>query len=250
MIRNHKKYLLLLLCFCLLWLAFGCASVTPYRAHPEFEMRTENIKTSGLLSPDIKIYEFTAGGVRELRDDWCTRGKENVQGALLECLREKPLVVKPVTVDKDLEQEMEEIYALYRAVSASINTHTYGEFKFPEKTKNFDYSIGSVEKILQRSEADALIFVNGFDEISTAGRKALKVVGFIAGIAAAAAGVGGAVPIPRSGITVISVALVDPSGNILWYNIKGSEGGYDLRKPESATELVREILSEYPGARK
>jgi hypothetical protein len=229
--------------------AFGCAPLTK-TVHPEFETRTKDIKTAGLLSPDIKIYEFTAGGMRELRDDWCAKGKENVQRAMIECLGQKPLEVNPITIDKEMEEEMQDIYALYRAVSTSIILHTRGENKFPEKQRNFDYSIGSVENILKKYGGDALIFVTGFDEISSAGRQALKAVGIIASVAAAAAGVYGTVIIPRSGITIVSVALVDPSGTILWYNIKGSEGGHDLRDPQSATKLIREIFSDYPGANK
>lgn len=64
-----------------LWLLLttvGCAT-TPKTVHPEFETRTRDIKTAGLISPDIKIFELTAGGVRELKDDWCQKGKENVQ---------------------------------------------------------------------------------------------------------------------------------------------------------------------------
>jgi hypothetical protein len=244
MSMDKKKYFLLLSCFCLLCTAFGCAAVAPYRAHPEFELRTKNIKTSGLLSPDIRIYEFTAGGVRELRDDWCAMGKENVQGALIQCFREKPLEIKPIMVDKEIEEEMRDIYALYRAVSTSINIYTYGDFKFPEKMKNFDYSIGPIDKILQKHGTDALIFVYGFDEISTGGRKALQAAGIIAGALT------GVVVLPRSGITVVNAAIVDPSGTILWYNAKGSQGGYDLRNPESATNFIRSILSDYPGMRK
>jgi hypothetical protein len=248
MIRSHKKFTLFLLSFCLLWGVFGCASVpppiTPYRAHPEFEMRTKNIKTLGLLSPDIKIYEFTAGGMRELRDDWCAVGKENVQRALIGCFREKPFEIKPIVVDKEMEEEMEDIYALYRAVVRSINFYTYGQFKFPQKMKNFDYSVGPIDKVLQKHGADGLIFVYGFDEISTGARKALQTTAVIVGAIA------GVYVVPRSGITVVNVALVDPSGAILWYNVKGSEGVYDLRNRESATKFVRSVISDYPGMAK
>lgn len=114
--------------------------------------------------------------------------------------------------------------------------------------KKFEYSIGPIQNILNKYGVNGLILVTGFDEISSAGRQTLKAVGIIAGLALAASGVGGAIIIPRSGITLVSVALVDSSGDILWYNIKSSEGGYDLRKPESATDLLRTILADYPGA--
>jgi hypothetical protein len=249
--RLIKSFVILFALY-LLSLVVGCAT-TPKTIHPEFETRSRDIKTAGLISPDIKIYELTAGGLRELKDDWCAKGKENVQKAMIECLREKPLEIRPITMDREMEEEMEEIYALYRAVSSSIIMHTVniqGGNIFPEKVKTFDYSIGSMEKILKKYGGDGLIFVTGFDEISSAGRQTLKAVGIIAGIALAASGVGGAMIIPRSGVTLVSVALVDSSGVILWYNIKGSEGGYDLRNPESATKLVRDILADYPGGAK
>jgi len=246
---SPKKSFVFLSGLCLLFMAFSCAPITK-TVHPQFEMRTKEIKVTGLLSPDIRIYELTAGGMRELKDDWCAKGKENVERALVECLKEQPLEIKTISIDKETEEEIQDIYALYRAVNNSIILHTQGDNKFPEKMKNFDYSIGPVEKILRQYGVDSIIFVNGIDEISSAGRQTLKAVGILASVAAAAAGMGGAVIIPRSGITIMSVALVDPSGTILWYNIKGSEGGYDLRNPESATKLVRELLSNYPGGKK
>ena len=141
-----KRSLILLLGLSLLFIAVGCAPVT-YRAHPEFEMRAKDIKTAGLLSPDIKIYELTAGGVRELKDEWCAKGKENVQNAVIGCLQEKPLDIKPITVETEMEEERADIYALYRAVSNSIILHTRGDNKFPEKIKNSLAQAGGTFKL-------------------------------------------------------------------------------------------------------
>jgi hypothetical protein len=236
---NFKKLSLVIFALCLLPTVFGCAPVT-YRAHPELEMLSKNIKTLGFTSPDIKIYEFTAGGIRELRDDWCLKGRQNVQWAFMDCLNDKSLKMKPILKDKASEEEMEDIYALYRAVSASIFLHTYGDFKFPEKQKNFDYSIGSIENILKKHEVDTLIIISGYDEIATSGRKALTVAGMVAGA------VTGVMIVPRAGITALTVALIDPSGAILWHNAKASQGGHDLRNAESANALVKDILSSFP----
>lgn len=236
---RQKKSLGFLALLCLLFIAFGCAAKT-YRAHPELEIRSKAIKNPGVISPDVKIFELTAGGIRELRDDWRKKGEENVLSAVTESLREKEIEIKTLTVDEDIQEEMEDIEALYRAVSISIILHTYGPFVFPEKKKNFDYSIGSIERILEKFGSDALIFTYGFDEISTKGRKALKVASIVAGAFT------GVVIMPRSGITVVSVALVDASGTIFWYSIKGSEGGYDLRKHKSTSKLVKDILSGFP----
>jgi len=240
-----KKPLLFALQCCILS-GYGCGTADyyvikePYRIHPEFYKRALRIKTPGLIAPDVKICELTAGGVREIRDDWSAAGKQNVVDALAECLDEQACAVKTCVVGKEIEEELEDIHALYRAVSRSIQIHTYGPYPFPEKQKNFIYSVGSIENLLHRLEADALIFVYGYDEISTVGRKALTVLGVAIGA------VTGVMVVPGSGITAVSVGLVDPSGAILWYNIKAGAGAYDLRKPESAKALLKDILSDLP----
>jgi hypothetical protein len=230
----------------LLLTALGCASLPAhrYRAHPEFETRSKQIHTAGILSPDIKIYELTAGGIRELRDDWCKIGKETVEQAAGECFRERWVQVKIIPIEKETEEELEDIVALYRAVSTSIISHTYGEYLFPEKVKRFEYSIGPIDSLLKRWNSDALVFIIGSDEISTSGRKALTAAAMVLGALA------GVVMLPGGGITVVSIAVVDPSGNILWYNVKGSQGGYDLRNPESTRELLKAIVSDFPGLQK
>lgn len=118
---------------------FGCAAPA-YRTHQELEMRAKNIKTAGLAPPVTKIYELTAGGVRELKDDWSAHGKQNVTRTIIESFKGKPMEIKMLTIDKDIEEEIEDVRALYEAVSTSILQHTYGETSlFPEKQKNFDY---------------------------------------------------------------------------------------------------------------
>lgn len=229
---------------CLLFAISGCAHPT-YRAHPEFELRAKNINTAHLAPPDVKIYELTAGGLKELRDDWCRKGVENIQKALKEAFKEKQRELKIIPIDKDLEAEWEEILALYKAVNASILWHTYNEKSlFPEKRKYFDYSLGPIDKILRKYHADALIIVWGTDEISTGGRKALAVAGIAVGIFT------GIPAVPRSGVTAVSIALVDSTGTIIWYSVRGSQGGYDLRDYESCAQLVKDILSDFPNLQK
>jgi len=239
MINDKRKALSVLVSFSLFLFLFGCAT-TGYRAHPELEMRSKDVKTAALLSPDIKVYEFTAGGVRELKDDWCSQGRHNVQEATIECLHDKLANLKPTPVSEEVKEELEEVYALYRAVSTSIKLHVYGPYGFPEKKKTFDYSVGPIKRILDDLEADVLIFIYGSDEISTSGRKALQAGGIAIGLLT------GVMVVPRGGITEMSVGVVDASGSVLWYNAKASQGGYDLRNRESAIKLLTDILSDFP----
>jgi hypothetical protein len=223
---------------------FSYAADTSHRSHPEIEARARNIKSIGLVSPDIKIYELTSGGTRELRDEWSAVGKENILNTLAKSLKEKGVETKVLGVDKDLNEELEDVQALYRAVAASIRFHTYGDYVFPEKQKNFDYSVGPIENVLAAYGVDALIFVYGRDEISTGGRRALMAAGIIAGALT------GVMAVPRGGVTVMSITLMDRAGSILWFNIKGSGAGYDLRDSENTSQFVVDMLSGLPGFEK
>jgi hypothetical protein len=239
----------------LIVLISGC--IPDYRIHPEFEMRSKNIKTFGLITPDIKIYKLTTGGVRELVDDWSDKGKENVLNVFVRLSRGRGIDVRPIKIEQDIEEEeVEDIKSLYMAVSKSILLHTYNipsidepfynwqEYHgFPDKIKNFVYSIGPVEKITQKYGVDALIFIYGIDEIPTEGRKALTAAGVLLTFAT------GVNVMPRPAITALSVAVVDPSGTILWYCAKTSETGTDLRESLGTEMLIDNILSDFPWSR-
>jgi hypothetical protein len=211
------------------------------RIHPEFGQRFRSRGVAALLPPDVKVFELSAGGVSELRDDWCEAGRKNVVDALKKSCRAKGIDVRDAALGKDIEEELEEIQALYEAISVSIGLHVYGQFVFPDKVRNFDYSLGPIDTILQRLGADYLMFVFALDEVTTAGRKALSVAASVIGAMA------GVYIVPQGGLTMVSVALVDASGAILWFNVKGGRGNYDLRDCDSAASIVSAVLGELPG---
>jgi len=215
---QKKRALLFLFCFSIFLAAFGCAQKT-YRMHPQFDLTGKNYNTLGLMLCDVNAYEITGLGVVELKKEWCTIGKKNLVNALIDGLRKKNYRIKPLAKDKELEEEITKIKAVYGAVSKSIQLHTYGPQLFPEKMKNFVYSLGSVERILKNSGTDSLMFVRGLDHVLKGQEEAF-----------------------------ISVAFVDSSGTILWYCEGGIRGEGGLRDPESASKLVKNVLASFPGA--
>jgi len=225
-------------------LGTGCVSMPetyrayqrPYRSHPEAAARSRAIRAPLVIPPDIKIYALSAGGVEELRDDWSAAGRDNVLKALRERLRGQRVELRTPALDKETLDALEEIHALFRAVSLTIFRYTYSTYAFHTKLENFDYSVGSIDRILQKYGADGLILVYGFDQISTDGRRALQTLGAILPFVSG----------PSAGTTGLSVALVDRSGTILWYMIDASEGRYDLRDPESASGFVARVLTDFP----
>lgn len=241
MAMHYKKSLICLSMFLLVFLSFGCAPQKAYRINPEFESHARNVTTPQLIPPDIKIYELSAGGVTELIDEWSAKGVENVTKSIIDELSNKEVEIKMVPLDEELKSELKEVQGLYMAVHNSIIMHTYDQYNLlPDKKMNFDYSIGPIDKILQRFNADSLIFAYGYDQISTGGRKALMVLGVLLG---AATGVYAA---PSSGVTAVSVALVDSSGKILWYNVNANAGSFDLRDEKSCRDLIKGLLSDFP----
>ncbi len=225
---------------CVIFMLFsiiGCAP-SSYRVHPEIDTSMRNIKTIGIIPADIRVYELSAGDVEDLRDDWSDQGRENVMKATLAGLKNHNIQARSLAIRKGYESEMEDIQALYWAVSDSILYYTYSERGIPEKRKNFVYSVGPMKKFLDAHGVDAVLLVNGYDEISTGGRKALRALSMVTGIITGVT--------KRAGMTGMSAALVDKSGLVLWYNINVQEGGYDLRDADSAKGIVKLVLRDFP----
>lgn len=215
------------------------AEQEPFRAPPDFLQRMQKVKTIGILKPEVKVFEITSGGVKELRPEWCDEACGIVKSGITAEFRRFGFELKAIDPGKDSEGEVREMLALHEAVVAGILRHAYdGPGLFPAKKTNFDYTVGSIDNIVGPT-ADALLVVSGIDEISTSGRKAMQTLGILAGAAV------GIVTSPNMGKTFLFVSLVDRSGDLLWFNVQGGAGGYNLREPESVSKLVAKSLAGF-----
>lgn len=225
----------------------GCAPKN-FRTNPELAAKSQGIKTVAFAPPDIKIYEISAGGVPELRDEWSEQGRDNVAKAIISRFNGSPLEVRPYRPDDDTAREYREILALFEAVSQSIILHTFSGNNnpniFPDKVNNFDYSVGSLELLLKKSEGDGLLIVSGEDEIATSGKKVLNALGIVTGLAVGA--FTGLAVMPKVEGARVRAAFIDRHGTILWYNIVGSSTN-DLRIPESSADILTTTLEGFPG---
>ncbi len=229
--------------FMLLILSSGCIPVMQNN-FADLEMRARKLKNISVLAPKIKVYELSAGDVSELRDDWSAVGTGNTEKSVIAELKRKGVSASILRPKSAIKEEYEDLMLLYDAVMASVYRHTVvrqgNPEVFPEKIRDFDYAVGSLDSILSGNKADGLLIVSGSDEISTSGRKALRVVQAINPFAQA----------QMSGVTFIEAALVDRKGNILWWESFANSGGYDLRDPNSAGKFVTELLDRFPGGGK
>jgi hypothetical protein len=242
----------------------GCVPAH-FRAQPQLEEKVQSIHTVAIMPPSIKFYALSIGGNTQLMDEPTASAKQIVAAAIEKELgRHAGVVFKAfpspsaiLDTNSDLtaagvKDELQDTQALFEAVSASVILHTYKpedapDQRFPEKLKNFDYSLGpEVERFAKLADADALLFVSGVDHISTGGRKAMMsgvavlcTAGFLFNPIAAAMCLAS-----LSGRAILSVALVDATtGALLWYNVNG---GTSLTYPEYVADLAAQVFEDFP----
>ena len=238
--RNIGSPFSAFLAFLLVAGTLHAAEEESYRFPPDLAERMKTIRTIAMIRPDIKMFELSTGGVKELRQEWCDECCMKVQAAFVDQFQRFGYDIKILDLAEDNSADLREILFLYGNVVTSILRHAYeGPQLFPAKKTNFDYTLGPIDNLLQPAGADALLLIRGVDEISSAGRKTMQTFGVLVGLAA------GVVVSPNMGQTVMIVGLVDRAGDLLWFNIRGGSGGYDLREPESVSKLVSQSLERF-----
>ncbi len=233
--ENDKRNLIIyLLGFFLL---SGCAT-TNLRVSPNFKPDSFHVKTIAILPPDIKVYKLTAGGVRELMDEWNEKSKVLVQQALQKYLAQnygyKIKFIQENLLENNCKTVWDSTKPLYNTVASNALMHAYPGFNaFPSKLNNFDYTLGpDVKKIADACGADTLLFVSGFDHEATAGRNALTCWNYFMGA--------------LTGVTTIlfnpsfmSIALVDgQTGNLLYFNASPASSEYSFRDRGNIDSLI------------
>ncbi len=208
----------------------ACSFGTHYRARPEFAQTAGAVRTVGLVAPTVKVYELTAGGQTVLKDEWSTQGRKAVTESLPRARAQKGWKVKLGEPSGPVKDELEEMRLLYGDVGPSIVRATYVYPVFPEKYKNFDYSVGPVKRIVEQAGVDLLILAYGYDEISSGGRSVVNALNSVFGTGA------------TGGDSFLNVALIDRNGKVLWFDVEMARGSFDLRDAASADAFVRRIL--------
>ncbi len=239
------KLLCALLAFFMAASLAACRSLSDvpltHRRHPSFQYKMEGISLPKIMPPHVEIYNMTTGDVRELREDWTETAEGHVLASLSDGLEKAGVSAQIQSVeDEAIQEELDEIFALFEAVDMAIKMHAYPQssMMFPAKVDSFEYSLGPVEHILSAFGADAMILFRCEDHISSRGRKVLMVTSKLTGLLT------GHQVLPGS--THATMALVNGEGEILWYNFSYSRGHFDLREAESADELIGTMIHYLP----
>ena len=128
-----------------------------------------------------------------------------------------------------MENEFDEVKALYLSVSGSMN------YRYPEGAASVDFTVGPIRDFLVESDSKYLLFVHALDKVVTGGRKATKVFTTFLGVD----------PLKWGDITAVDIGLLNSSGKVVWHGMKWSGGAYDLRDFESAASFVLPMLKSF-----
>jgi hypothetical protein len=194
----------------------------PVRVHPHLKERLRSVRVIGIAPPFVKAVHYI-NNIPEERADWAQAA---ARGALKQIKRKLDYFLiqhKVLGMQGPTAEELEDVYALYAAIVYSIDTHTRkGKDFFYDKFSTFDYSVGPIDAILDKSHADALLLTTVYGVINS---KSLH---------ASAKG------------CVTTAALVDRSGTLLWYG-ESNVGYYDIRSEWDAADAMRDGLLGFPS---
>lgn len=205
--------------------------------------------TIAVLPPDITLREISAGGSKQERDDWSETAKRTARETVQSIRPENYVYFTDLEVAEDLEEEMEEVMALYQTIDVTLMMREMNAGRFPHPRASRRQSVGSVDRILDAVDADSLLVVYGVDDIFTTDRKALVALGFVANVFTSAYTGVAALPQPSNGDSHLSAALIARDGRIIWRYWLSQDGIGDLRTPDGVRKTLLRLLETMPSQR-
>ena len=218
----------------------GCAT-TRHKLH--YTMKEEPKREVPLkvvmLPSDVTMQERSAGGVLEEVPEWSKLANTNTNEAIFSvAMKDKniELIKLPALTEKE-KAVMDEHIALYDVVAGSAQLLSLsGGPEWQSKLNKFDYTLGGgLDFLRKKTGADAALFLVGEDVVASSGRIATVIFAAMFGVGI------------QAGHSFLSSGLVDlKTGDILWLDYSVSVGAKDLREPEDAVALVKDLLQNYP----
>lgn len=197
-----------------------------------------------VVEPDIELTLMTAGGMQEPRREWSDNARRMFPAEVARSLGGAGTVLKPdfeIRDDLPPQSRLGQVVRLNEAVATSIAVYTRNGSYLATKGRRLDWTLGpGVEDLRAATGADYALFTYIRDSYASEGRKAMRVLGFLAGAA-----MGNVVDI--GGGQQLGVAtLVDlRTGQIVWFNLMANQSG-DLRDAEGTQETVKQMLTGFP----
>ena len=226
--------LALLSCLLLLLSISGCATTSSVQKIDRLETVGEQAKIL-VMTPDVKYYLLTAGGVPQPHAEWTEAARTNFASALLDFIEENDIEIVALPAQEELTDLEFSYQKLYSAVGSTVLSHHFGEIKLPTKKNVFDWSLGpGVSAIGEKYAADYALFSYYRDYQASGGRVALSFFAALMGVGVVTGG------------EVGFASLIDlRSGDIVWFN-RVTSGVGELREEESARAAVDNLFKNLP----
>jgi hypothetical protein len=188
-----------------------------------------------IMTPDVKYYLLTAGGVSEPHAEWTEAARKNFSTALQEYAKERNIKIITPPIDRQLDDTEVMYQKLYSAVGTSILIHHFGMMKLPTKQGSFYWSLGQgTQAIADKYGADYALFSYYRDYQASEGRVAFAVLAAVAGVGIS------------TGHEAGFASLVDlRTGDIVWFN-QVTIGSGELRHEDGARATIDVLFENMP----
>lgn len=206
---------------------------------PGFALQPGTVRIA-LMRPTVRVGEQSTGGLFEPNADWTQQAREN----LIRALRESQASLGNEVIEQsETAVGGDPVTAQYRnlfgVVADSVITYQFfpgNRLPTKKRKDSFDWGLGpGVANVPVLKGMDYALFINTEDHYGSTGRKALQIVGLLAGVGV------------TSGVHKGHAGLVDlRTGELVWLNADLQMGG-DVRTPEGAAKRVRQLLEGFPG---
>lgn len=216
----------------------GCASTTPRHAEGiKPDSRLGEGRRILLMPLDVELAELLASGLAEPRQAWTEAATRHLDAAFRAELERRGAEVEafdPTRLTEPAAARARQLELLHEVVASSLLMNELGPSRLPTKPR-YDWTLGPGVQVLgEQQPADYAMFTLVRDSYASGGRKALMVIGLVAGVGVSL------------GQQVGFVSLVDlRTGQLVWSNFLVSGSG-DLREAESAEKAARQLLAKLP----
>jgi hypothetical protein len=188
------------------------------------------------VQPDVQLSLLTASGLQERRADWSEQGQSNLNMAITESLEGRSHAIQALDPAASMEGRTGQLLRLHEAVGASVQMFEYTGVTLPTKKGTFDWTLGEgAQTIRTATGADYALFVTARGTYASAGRKAMMVGAALLGVS-----------VPLGQQTVMASVVDLRTGRVVWFNVALAGPQADMRTPEGARLLVKDLLKGVP----
>lgn len=204
------------------------------------------VKRIVMLPVEFTVYQKSVAGI-EAVPDWTEGARFSLGDASIRMLQQdNRFQVMPLPeIDSETQGLLREHVELFKIIgNTATSLLQYGGKAWAEKRTNFDYTLGDGLRFLaDAAGADYAFLLAGVQVTQTGGAAFMQILAAAGGLALSGGG------------TFMFTGIVDlHSGDVKWLNHRtGAQvfgmTGTDVRKPETALEVVTQMFAGFPESK-